>query len=84
MLVFLIEKGNFVNIFDRNKRTPLFLAAKNNQFETCQILLEKQANPLLENKDGLKPIDVVSNINVKKLITEYMEVKINKINKYQF
>lgn len=73
MLVFLIQKGNHINQYDNNRRTPLWLAAKNHHPRICEILLEKQANPFVENKEGRKPIDVTSDVNVKKVIGDYMD-----------
>lgn len=74
MLKFLISKGNHINQYDNNKRTPLWLAALNNQYLVCQILLENKANPYMDNKEGKKPIDVTTDSHVRKLIGDYMEI----------
>lgn len=73
VLEVLIRKGNHVNQFDNNRRTPLWLAAKNNQYECCSFLLAYEANPFLDNKDGKKPVEVTTDPLVKKLIIDYME-----------
>jgi ankyrin repeat protein len=81
LLSFLIQKEpSLINTYDHNKRTPLFLAAKNNQLSMCQLLLNKQANPLLEDSENAKPVDVTTDPVVKKLINDFMEVKIKKYN----
>ena len=49
LLELLIRKGIHVNLYDYNKRTPLFLAALSNQRETCSILLSYGGNPFLED-----------------------------------
>lgn len=74
MLSTLLDYGCHVNIFDNEFRTPLWLAAKYNLLWTCDILLQKQANPFLANKEGKKPIDVTTDSSVKKMLTEYMDV----------
>jgi ankyrin repeat protein len=73
MLRYLISKGNHINQYDNNKRTPLWLASRNNHLACCQLLLENKANPYLDNKDQRKPIDVAGDLAVKKLIGDYME-----------
>jgi ankyrin repeat protein len=72
MLQMLIDNGLHTNQYDYNKRTPLWLAARNNQFECCAILLSYNGNPFLESKDGKKPIDVACDPAVRKLIKEKM------------
>ncbi len=73
MLKLLISRGCYINQYDNNKRTPLWLAAKNNQFQACQILLENKANPFMDNKENKKPFDVTTDVNIKKLLGDYME-----------
>ncbi len=76
MLSLLLDYGCHVNIQDNESRTPLWLAAKNNFPETCDVLLQKKANPCLANKEGKKPIDVTTDSSIKKLLTEYSDVKL--------
>lgn len=74
MLSALLDYGSNINILDNEYRTPLWLAAKNNYFITCDMLLQKEANPFLLSKEGKKAIDVTYDGSIKKLLTEYMEV----------
>ena len=73
MLELLISKGNHINQFDNQKRTPLFLAALNNHYEACAVLIAYDANPFLENKEGKKPSEVTTEENVKLLIQQQMD-----------
>jgi len=74
MLNTLLDYGCHINIYDNEFRTPLWLGAKYNLNQICEILLHKEANPYLANKDGKKPIDVTTDSSIKKMLTEYMEV----------
>ena len=74
MLEILIHKGVHINLYDYNKRTPLFLAALNNHREICLVLLTYGANPFLEDKEGKKPVDVTTDGTVKQLLIKTMEV----------
>jgi hypothetical protein len=76
MMKILTKYGNCINQTDNNNRTPLWHGAKNNHFQVCQILLEETANPFLESKDDKKPIEVCSDTNLRRLINDYMEVKL--------
>ena len=73
MLQILLDRGSYLNQYDMNNRTPLWLAAKNNHFECCEMLLQYGANPFMENTEGKKPIDVVTDSALRKLITQKME-----------
>jgi len=74
-----VNNGAHVNQTDYNKRTPLWHAAKNNHLKSCEILLQKMASPFSEAKCGKKPIDITSDINIRKVLNEYMEVKLNRL-----
>lgn len=80
MLSILVNCGPYVNQTDYNSRTPLWHAAKNNQFQACEILLQKVANPFIEAKCGKRPIDCTTDSNIRKILNEYMEVKFQKIH----
>ena len=76
ILSILLDYGNHINQLDNEHRTPLWLAAKQNLYFTCEILLQKQANPFITNSEGKKPVDVATEQSVKKLILDHTEVKI--------
>lgn len=73
MLELLISRGNHSNQYDNQRRTPLFLAALNNHYDACAVLIAYDANPFLENKEGKKPSDVATEDNVRFLIQQHMD-----------
>jgi len=64
-----------VNFMDNEYRTPLWHAAKNNLQNICEILLNSGANPFLPNREGKRPIDVVTDNLLRSYISKRMEVK---------
>ena len=80
-LELLVYYGNHINFYDLNKRTPLFLAAKNNQAEVCKYLLEKGANPFLKSSSNKKPIDVCTDESIKRILKVFMD-NMNIMNKW--
>jgi len=66
--------GKHVNLLDKKKRTPLFLAAQWNYFDICELLFNNGANPFILNIDEKRAIDVVTDPIVKKLILIQMGV----------
>lgn len=68
MLGLLIQTGKHCNQLDINHRTPLFLAAKNNNLEACTILVDNGGNPLIPDKDGKLPSDVTTKIEIRSLL----------------
>lgn len=68
--------GKHLNLMDNNSRTPLFLAAQNNHYESVRILLDNDASPFLKNIDGLTALDICKDIKIKKLIEEAEKVSI--------
>ncbi len=69
------------NIYDKNMRTPLYIAALNNQKRCVELLLDKGGNPFLTDKDGKKPEDVTTNTDIKILLQTTSEKPFNEINK---
>ena len=61
MLDILIKFGKHHNQKDFKGRTPLYLAAANNNMEICKYLLANGANPFLGDKNGKTPADVATN-----------------------
>ena len=61
----MTKYGNCVNQIDINHMTPLAIAAKNNNFEMCQLLCENGANPFIPNNEGKKPVDLATEIKLK-------------------
>ncbi len=73
ILNFLISRGKHINQYDFHNRTPLFLAALNNQKEVCEILKKHNANPFMTSKDGKRPIDVTTDESIKLILIKLQE-----------
>ena len=58
MLTILINYGKYHNQQDFKGRTPLYLAAVNNDKEICELLLKNKANVHLSDEHGNTPADV--------------------------
>ena len=69
----MIQYGNCVNQIDVNHMTPLAIAAKNNNYEMCQLFCENGANPFIPNCDGKKPIDLTTDIKLKSFLSTWGE-----------
>lgn len=70
----LMIYGKHVNLYDNCKRTPLHLAASNNHFESAKILLENEASPYVKNINNETPIEVTTDLRIKKLIEDAEKV----------
>ena len=81
MLEMFLTFSRRCNIFDKNLRTPLYLAAMNNQKRCVELLLSKGGNPFLSDKDGKKPEDVTTNTDIKILLQLTTEKPFNEIYK---
>ena len=77
MLQLLIAKGKYVNQYDNKKRTPLFLAALNNQYECCQLLINNHGNCFMEDIEGRRPLDIATEPKIKVLLSDVMDNKYN-------
>ena len=72
MLKILMDYGLYHNQKDYRGRTPLYIAALNNNKEICSYLLSKGANIFLKDKNGLTPADAASTPDMKFFLSEYM------------
>ena len=68
MLELFLRYTKRINIYDKDLRTPLYIAALNNQKRCVELLLEKGGNPFFADKDGKKPEDVTTNTDIKILL----------------
>ena len=64
----IIDLGADVNIKNGNKRTPLHVAAENNNFEALKILLENGADIHAKDIHQITPLDIVQKKNRKKTV----------------
>ena len=72
MMKILISFGKHHNQKDFKGRTPLYLAAFNNNKDMCKFLLENNANLFLKDKENKSPADVASNEELKHFLNEHM------------
>ena len=69
--ILMTKYGHCVNQIDINHMTPLAIAAKNNNFEMCQLLCENGANPFIPNNEGKKPVDLADDIKLKSFLINW-------------
>lgn len=81
MLETFLNLSKRCNVYDKNLRTPLYLAAMNNQKECVELLLDKGGNPFLADKNGRKPEDVTTDTDIKILLQTTNEKPFNEIYK---
>ena len=72
MLKILIDYGKHHNQKDFKGRTPLYLAAVNNNREVCDFLLRNKANIHLKDKYGYSASDVAGSKELKYYLGDFM------------
>ena len=77
MMEILISFGKHHNQKDFKGRTPIYLAAVNNNKEMCKYLLDNYANPFIKNKENRTPADVAGSFELKYLLNEHMSQPFN-------
>ena len=65
LLLTLIDYGKYLNQKDFEGRTPLYLAAVNNDKKMCDILIRNKANVHLKDNNGYTPADVAGSKELK-------------------
>ena len=65
MLMTLLDYGRYLNQKDFQGRTPLYLAAVNNDRKICDILIKNKANVHLKDNRGNTPADVARSKELK-------------------
>ena len=65
LLATLIDNGKHHNQKDFEGRTPLYLAAANNDRNICEMLIRNKANVHLRDNNGRSPADVAGNKELK-------------------
>jgi ankyrin repeat protein len=74
ILELMIYFGNHINLLDMSNRTPLHLAAFNNNLEIIEILIRNRANPYLRCKEGKKAFDLATDPKVKLILSQHEDV----------
>ena len=72
MLTILIDYGKYHNQKDFKGRTPLYLAAVNNNREICDLLIRHKANVYLRDNLGNSPADVAGSKELKYYLGDLM------------
>ena len=81
MLDMFLRCSRRCNVYDKHMRTPLYIAALNNQKKCVELLLDKGGNPFLTDIDGKKPEDVTTNTDIKIMLQTTTEKPFNELNK---
>jgi ankyrin repeat protein len=81
MLDMFLKCSRRCNVYDKHMRTPIYIAALNNQKKCVELLLDKGGNPFLSDQDGKKPEDVTTNTDIKILLQTTAEKPFNELNK---
>lgn len=80
----LISKLN-AGLDNRNNmlHTAVSIAAMNGHLGTVSLLIEKGANPLLQNTDGYNSLDKAIKVNKSEAVIEYLEPVIYEAKQWQ-
>ena len=81
MLDMFLRCSRRCNVYDKHMRTPLYIAALNNQKKCVELLLDKGGNPFLTDQEGKKPEDVTTNTDIKILLQTTAEKPFYELNK---
>ena len=69
-----------VNVYDKEYRTPIFLAALNNHKKCVELLLEKGGNAFIKDKEGVLPEAASTDPAIKLLLQISTEKSFNELN----
>lgn len=69
----LIDNGADPNAQDNDMYTPLHYASEMGNAECAELLVSKGADVNLKNNLGAKPSDICMNVDVRTIISKYME-----------
>ena len=80
----LLQNANMINLYDRELRTPLYLAALNNHKKCAEILLEYGASAYFRDKNGELAENITTDPSIRLLLQNSQDKlfsEINEINK---
>ena len=80
ILKILLKHTKMVNLYDKEYRTPLFLAALNNQKRCVELLLENGGNAFIKDKEGILPEAASTDSSIKLLLQVSTEKSFNELN----
>ena len=80
MLTILIDYGKYHNQKDFKGRTPLYLAAVNNDKAVCEMLLRNKANVHLSDINGNTPADIAGSKELRYYLGDFITQPYSNIN----
>ena len=87
MIKLFLKYSKMVNTYDREFRTPIFLASLNNHKKCVEILLENGGNAFIKDKHGDLPEKVTTDDSIRLLLqgsNDRQFSELNEINKKKF
>lgn len=76
----LLQYSKFINIFDRELRTSIYLAALNNHKKCVELLLESGANAYLTDRNGEMAENVTTDNSIRLLLQNSQDKLFSEIN----
>ena len=80
LLKVFVKYTKLINTYDRECRTPIFLAALNNHKKCVEILLENGGNAYIHDKNGDLPDKVTTDENIKFLLQASNDKQFGELN----
>ena len=80
MLKLFLKYTKMVNTYDKEYRTPIFLAALNNHKKCVEILLEHGGNAFIKDKNGDLPETVTTDENIRLLLQASSDKQFSELN----
>ena len=78
----LLDKGCDIDAQNRDKLTPLMIAAKSNMFDTCRLLLKNRADMDKRDSGGKQAIDfTIPGSECSKLFLKEKNIRVSPTNK---
>jgi len=84
LLKIFLKFSKMVNLYDREYRTPIFLAALNNHKKCVELLLENGGNAFIKDKNGNMPDSATTDDGIKLILqtsNDKQFAELNEINK---
>lgn len=84
LLKIFLKFSKMVNIYDREYRTPIFLAALNNHKKCVELLLENGGNAFIKDKNGNMAESVTTDDSIRLILqtsNDKQFAELNEINK---
>ena len=84
LLKIFLKFSKMVNVYDREYRTPIFLAALNNHKKCVELLLENGGNAFIKDKNGNMAESVTTDDSIRLILqtsNDKQFAELNEINK---